>query len=109
MKQLQPAEAAALCADAAAPLLLDVREDWEVAVAAIRIDGVAARHIPMNQIPERLAELDPAQAVVCICHHGMRSAQVAGFLGRQGFESVYNLAGGIDAWSAQIDAAVPRY
>jgi rhodanese-related sulfurtransferase len=119
MQQLRPAEAMALCADGAAlrllaprllaPLLLDVREEWEVALAAIRIDGVAARHIPMERLPERLAELDPAQPVVCICHHGMRSAQVAAFLDRQGFATVYNLAGGIDAWSASVDAAVPRY
>jgi rhodanese-related sulfurtransferase len=110
MQQLRPADAVVLCAAyGATPLLLDVREDWEVAVAAIRIDGVAARHIPMGQIPERLAELDPAQAVVCICHHGMRSAQVAHFLERQGFATVYNLAGGIDAWSEQVDGSVPRY
>jgi rhodanese-related sulfurtransferase len=110
MQQLQATEAMALCAaGSAAPLLLDVREDWEVAVAAIHIDGVAARHIPMGRIPERLAELDPAAPVLCICHHGMRSAQVAAFLERQGFATVYNLAGGIDAWSASVDAAVPRY
>jgi rhodanese-related sulfurtransferase len=109
MKQLQAAEAMALCSHGAAPLLLDVREAWEVALAAIRIDGVAARHIPMNSIAQALAELDPALPVICICHHGMRSAQVAAFLERQGFATVYNLAGGIDAWSAQIDPAVPRY
>jgi rhodanese-related sulfurtransferase len=101
----------ALCAaaDGHAPLLLDVREEWEVAVAAIRIEGVPARHIPMGRIPERLGELDPEQPIVCICHHGMRSAQVADFLERQGFATVYNLAGGIDAWSEQVDASVPRY
>ena len=63
----------------------------------------------MNEVPARLAELDPLQPVVCICHHGMRSAQVGAFLAHQGFESVYNLAGGIDAWSQQLDATVPRY
>ena len=100
----------ALCAaEGAAPLWLDVREDWEVAVAAIHIKGVAVTHIPMGRIPKRLAELDPEQPVVCICHHGMRSAQVAGFLERQGFATVYNLAGGIDAWSEQVDSTVPRY
>ena len=98
-------------ADAAAtpPLLLDVREPWEFERAAIRIEGARTLHIPMNTIPQRLDELDAAQPVVCICHHGMRSAQVAAFLERQGFEAVYNLAGGIDAWSAQIDPTVPRY
>jgi rhodanese-related sulfurtransferase len=91
------------------PLLLDVREPWEFALAAIRIDGLSTLSMPMNSVPARLAELDPAQPVVCICHHGARSAQVVAFLERQGFEAVYNLAGGIDAWSAQIDAGVPRY
>ncbi len=101
-----PASAAA---GAPMPLLLDVREPWEFALAAIRIDGTETRLMPMNTVPERSGELDPAQPIVCICHHGARSAQVVAFLERQGFEAVYNLAGGVDAWSAQIDAAVPRY
>ena len=96
-------------AGAPMPLLLDVREPWEFALAAIRIDGLETRLMPMNTVPDRSGELDPAQPVVCICHHGVRSAQVVAFLERQGFEAVYNLAGGVDAWSAQIDAAVPRY
>ena len=65
--------------------------------------------MPMREIPSRLAELDPAQPVVCICHHGARSAQVVAFLERSGFESVYNLAGGIDAWSQDVDPSVARY
>ena len=109
MQELLPDQAAALCAGDAPPVLLDVREDWEVAVAAIRVSGAKALHIPMGHVPARLAELDPAQPVLCICHHGMRSAQVAHFLSRQGFDTVYNLTGGIDAWSTQVDAAVPRY
>jgi len=110
MRQLRVDQALALCeTPGQAPLLLDVREPWEVALASIRRDGVRTLHIPMNQLPGRLAELDPAQPVVCICHHGMRSAQVVAFLERQGFESAYNLAGGIDAWSTQIDPGVPRY
>ena len=92
-----------------APLLLDVREPWEFALAAIRVEGLRTLHIPMNEIPGRLGELDAAQPVVCICHHGMRSAQVVAFLERQGFEAAYNLAGGIDAWSEQVDTRVPRY
>ena len=109
MQQLRPEDAAALCAGDAPPLLLDVREDWEVAVAAIHAGNAPALHIPMGRIPARLAELDPAQPVLCICHHGMRSAQVANFLSAQGFVTVYNIAGGIDAWSAQVDPGVPRY
>ena len=109
MRQLLPGDALALCTTEAAPLLLDVREAWEVAVAAIHVAGAESRHIVMGEIPARLAELDPARPVLCICHHGMRSAQVAHFLTRQGFTTVYNLAGGIAAWSEQVDPAVPRY
>lgn len=90
-------------------LLLDVREPWEVDTAALALPGVATRHIPLSQLPDRLDELDPSQSIVCICHHGVRSRQVVAFLERQGYESVYNLAGGIDAWSALVDPTVPRY
>ena len=111
MKQLAGRDLLALTAHA--PLLLDVREPWEFALAAIRIEGLRTLHIPMNEIPDRLNELrdsqGAAQPVVCICHHGARSAQVVAFLERQGFDDVYNLAGGIDAWSEQVDASVPRY
>lgn len=93
----------------ALPLLLDVRETWEFAFAAIRIDGLQTLHLPMGKVPDRLAELDPTQPVVCICHHGVRSAQVVAFLEHQGFDAAYNLAGGIDAWSVQVDPSVPRY
>ncbi len=108
MKQLAVQDLRAHCA-AQPSLLLDVREAWEVALASIRIDGAPSLSMPLNEIPARVAELDPAQPIVCICHHGMRSAQVVAFLQRQGFESVYNLAGGIDAWSAQVDPSVPSY
>jgi rhodanese-related sulfurtransferase len=92
-----------------APVLLDVREDWEVAVAPLAVAGFSTVHIPMNQIPARLAELDANSSTVCFCHHGMRSLQVALFLERQGFTSVFNLHGGIDAWSTQVDPSVARY
>ncbi|MDP9043562.1 MAG: rhodanese-like domain-containing protein [Pseudomonadota bacterium] len=111
MKQLAGPELLAMvrAAEAPAALLLDVREPWEVALAAIRIDGCEARFIPMNSVPGQLGTLDPARPVVCICHHGARSAQVVAFLERQGFAAAYNLAGGIDAWSLQVDPTVPRY
>jgi rhodanese-related sulfurtransferase len=95
--------------DAAALQLLDVREDWEVALAAIRLDGAVMRHIPMGTLPDRLGELDATLPIVCVCHHGMRSAQVAAFLERHGCTQVFNLAGGIDAWSRDVDRTVPRY
>ncbi len=111
MKQLSGRDLLGMSAAAGAPmpLLLDVREPWEFEHAAIRIDGLETRLMPMNSVPARIAELDPVQPVVCICHHGARSAQVVAFLERQGFEAVYNLAGGIDAWSQQVDTGVPRY
>jgi rhodanese-related sulfurtransferase len=110
MRELSGPDLIALStAGAPAPLLLDVREPWELALATIRIDGLRTLAVPMHSVPRRLAEFDPAQPVVCICHHGARSAQVVAFLERQGFAAVYNLAGGIDAWSVQVDPGVPRY
>jgi rhodanese-related sulfurtransferase len=109
MHQLAVQELTALCTGPAAPLLLDVREAWEFELAAVRIEGARTLHIPMGQIPARLTEIDSTQPIVCICHHGVRSLQVVAFLERQGFDPVYNLAGGIEAWSTLVDARVPRY
>ena len=86
-------------------VLLDCRELVELSLA--RIDG--AVHIPMGEIPDRLAELDATREIVVFCHHGIRSAQVAAFLRQQGFASVRNMAGGIDAWSTQVAPSTPRY
>lgn len=91
------------------PVVLDVREPWEVATAALAVDGAPTVNIPMHEIPQRLGELDPAQPVLSLCHHGVRSLQVAHFLERQGFAEVFNIAGGIDAWSREVDASVPLY
>jgi rhodanese-related sulfurtransferase len=86
-------------------LLLDVREDWERAIASI----AAARHIPMGQIEARLDELPRDCPIVVQCHHGGRSMKVARLLTAQGFAPVYNLQGGIDAWSRLVDPAIPGY
>jgi len=85
--------------------LLDVREPWEVALAALP----GARHIPMSEIPRRWQELDAGAETVVLCHHGVRSAYVAAFLEQVGFSRVYNLVDGIDGWSREVDASVPRY
>jgi rhodanese-related sulfurtransferase len=85
--------------------LLDVREPFEVAIAAI----AGATHIPMREIPARVAELDRNTPLVVICHSGGRSRRVAEFLLGNGFLQVFNLRGGIDAWSTEIDPHVPRY
>jgi len=86
--------------------LLDVREDWEVALAPVPTRTV---HIPMGEMSDRIAELDPKKETVVICRSGGRSAQVADFLQRQGFGKVFNLAGGILAWSRVIDPRIPQY
>ena len=111
MEQLSGSELLALSSrvDGTPLQLLDVREDWEVALAALQLPGVRQCHIPMGQVPARLEELDASRPIVCLCHHGMRSAQVVAFLLRQGFDEVYNLASGIDAWSLSVDSRVPRY
>lgn len=90
-------------------LLLDVREAWERQTAALALPGVRGLHIPMATLPARLPELDRQQPILVLCHHGGRSGQCVAFLQRQGFEAVYNIAGGIDAWSREVDPAVPRY
>ena len=86
-------------------LILDVREPFEIALAPFP----GATHIAMGDIPSRLTELDPDQETVVVCHHGVRSAQVAMYLAQMGFERVLNLAGGIDAWSEDADPSTPRY
>lgn len=94
---------------AAAPVLLDVREAWELQTARLDLPGARLLHIPMHTLPARLHELDRAQPILALCHHGARSLHCVAFLRQQGFEAVYNIAGGIDAWSCEVDASVPRY
>jgi rhodanese-related sulfurtransferase len=91
------------------PLLLDVREPWEVQTASVRPQGFDLVAIPMNEIPARIAELPQDRPIACLCHHGARSQRVAMFLAHQGYTDVANIAGGIDAWSRERDPAVPRY
>lgn len=85
--------------------LLDVREDNEVAFAHIK----GHQHIPMHLIPIRHAEIDDSKPLVIYCHHGMRSFQTGLYLNDMGFEEIFNLEGGIDAWSREIDSTIPRY
>jgi rhodanese-related sulfurtransferase len=91
------------------PVVLDVREPHELQMASVRADGFTLLTIPMGVIPPRLNELDPQQPIACLCHHGGRSMQVASFLKGRGFAHVANIAGGINAWSAEVDPTVPRY
>jgi rhodanese-related sulfurtransferase len=86
-------------------VLLDVRELAERSVA--RVEGTY--DIPMNEIPGRMAELPKDRPIVVMCHSGVRSLKVAQFLAAQGFDQVFNLTGGIDAWSREVDSTIPRY
>jgi rhodanese-related sulfurtransferase len=86
-------------------VLLDVREPDELATASI----AWATAIPMMEIPARHAELPRDKALVVMCHHGARSANVTYFLEANGFDNAVNLNGGIDAWSVSIDPSVRRY
>jgi rhodanese-related sulfurtransferase len=87
------------------PQLLDVREPWEYETC--HLDG--AHLVPMRDLPGRLSELEAGRPVVCICHHGGRSAQVALYLESQGVSQVFNLTGGLDRWSREVDPSFPRY
>ena len=99
--QLRPADFdswVATHADAL-PVLLDVREPWELQTASVTaVPGFRVVGIPMNDVP-----------VACLCHHGARSQRVAMFLAGNGFADVTNVAGGIDAWTVERDPSVPRY
>lgn len=88
-------------------LFLDVREQDEFDFASIE----GSTLVPMSEIQERVGELEPHKErdIVVFCHHGMRSMQVTMWLTQQGFTSVKNMDGGIDAWSLAVDPAVARY
>ena len=112
LNQITPAQLSAWGeqqAAAGALLVLDVREPWEVQTASVKPAGFELLTIPMSLIPARLNELDRTRPVACLCHHGGRSMQVAAFLAQQGFAHVANIAGGIHAWSSQLDRTVPTY
>jgi rhodanese-related sulfurtransferase len=91
------------------PLLLDVREPWELQTASVKPAGIEFRSIPMSVLGARLHELDRSRPVACLCHHGARSMQVANFLMHHGFARVANISGGIHAWSQELDPSVPSY
>lgn len=92
--------------DAGEPLrFIDVREHDEYQTARV----AAAQLLPMSEFQSWWQDLPRDQELVIMCHHGSRSAQVCMALSRAGFEHLTNLEGGIDAWSRDVDPAVPRY
>jgi rhodanese-related sulfurtransferase len=102
--EITPAEFVARRQSGETLTLLDVREDWELGVASVS-DVV---HIPMGQVADRIGELDREKTVVVLCRSGRRSLEVARYLQQNGFKTV-NLAGGILAWSRDLDATIPTY
>jgi rhodanese-related sulfurtransferase len=107
IKQINPRDLATRLANDHAVLLLDVRQPWEHEMAAI----AGSTLIPLSELAARTGELKPPHdaLLVVYCHHGMRSLSGAAILQRLGFQHVYSLAGGIDAWSCEVDPGVPRY
>jgi rhodanese-related sulfurtransferase len=87
------------------PVLLDVREEWELA----RCQLPGTTWVPMGQIMARVNELAKEKETVVVCHHGIRSWQVAKFLEHEGFADVINLAGGLDAWAKEVDPSMALY
>jgi rhodanese-related sulfurtransferase len=103
--QLSPATVAARMAADPMLTLVDVRQGWELELA--RVPGSV--HIPLNELPARVGELDPSRPYALLCHHGMRSEMAASWLVAQGFQAVVNVEGGIEAWSAEVAPEIPRY
>ena len=89
-----------------APVLIDVRQDWETQLCRLP----NALHIPIEEFELRTDELNPEDEIVVYCHQGVRSAAVARFLREQlGFKKVQNLAGGLDLWARTVDSSMRRY
>lgn len=106
-KSISCAELSARLAAGEPTHLIDVRQPWEHQTAALANSIL----IPLDQLPAVAGQLQaaPGALIVTVCHHGVRSLSAAAVLEAAGFPSVASLAGGIDAWSLQIDPKVPRY
>lgn len=102
---MRPEDLAARLHEGEELVLLDVREEEELAICAL--PGVV--HIPLGELSVRHTELDPDDEIVCICHHGIRSASAAMALYGLGFESIWNLSGGMERWARDVDPTMRRY
>lgn len=107
VRQITPRDLAKEIANGHHVALIDVRQNWENQIAALP----GSQLIPLNELPKRAKEIarQDDEPVVVYCHHGVRSMSAANFLEKLGFDNVLSLAGGIDAWSCEIDPEVPRY
>ena len=105
MMEITPQELKTRIDSPGAPLLLDVRQDWETRLC--RLEN--AVHIPIEEIELRADELNADDEIVVYCHQGVRSAAVADYLRRRGFKNVKNLLGGLDYWARTVDPTMRRY
>lgn len=111
ISQIRPADFSNWVAEqTSAPVVLDVREPWELETASIKsTPSFKLVAIPMGEIAKRINELPSSTPIACLCHHGRRSQQVANYLVEHGLSQVVNIAGGIDAWSKEVDASIATY
>lgn len=105
VRNIAPVDVRTLLADTPDAVLLDVREPWEHDVAHIP----GSRLVPLALLPLKLRDLNPRAPTIVLCHHGVRSWHAACLLEQNGFENVFNVAGGIDAWSREVDPEIGRY
>ncbi|PCH62788.1 MAG: sulfurtransferase [Gammaproteobacteria bacterium] len=105
MDDITPQELKELLEKDLPPIVIDVRQDWEY--EKCHIEGSLL--ISMDQISDHIGEFDPEEGIVVVCHHGMRSAQVAQYLIQSGFTNIINLAGGLDAWAKELDPEMEQY
>ena len=104
-EEMEVTELDKLLKNGSSPTIIDVREEFELEIS--KIDS--AIHIPMNQVPKRLEELNPDNEYVVMCRTGVRSSQICEFLTNQNFRSIANLTGGINEWAKKIDSSLPIY
>lgn len=106
-RHISPRDLAKQLANGHAVSLIDVRQAWENQIAALP----GSLLIPLNELAQRIEEIHPEAEtpIVVYCHHGIRSQSAAAYLDRAGFPNVSSLTGGIDAWSCEVDPALPRY
>ena len=105
MRSITPEQLKRWIDDGKAPELIDVREPWEFEICHI----LGSINIPMSDIVSTVEKLDKQTEKVVICHHGLRSQQVANYLEFNGFGSIINLEGGLDQWAKTVDPDMPRY
>jgi adenylyltransferase/sulfurtransferase len=105
IQHLNPADVAALLTGDDAPIIIDVREQWEYDLVHLPVSTL----IPLNTLASKASDLNPSRSYALLCHHGMRSEMAANWLMQHGFSRLINIDGGIDAWSMDVDPSLPRY